>query len=198
MAYQHVLDDHEKRELLRIARATLKEFLVSGRVPPGAPHRKSLTDPAPVFVTIHRGAELRGCIGTTSDTTPLYKAIQEMAVAAASRDPRFDPVTLDEVPSLVIEVSVLGERRRVTAPEDVSIGSDGLMVQARNRRGLLLPQVAADHAWDARTFLDKTCEKAGLPPDAWTWSDATVEAFTAQVFDETTVPPAPAMPGKVG
>ena len=92
MGYDHILTDDEKRELLRIARATIKEYLMSGRLPPGAPHRPSLVAPAAVFVSLHQveqeGETLRGCIGTTAEGAPIYRAVQEMAVAAATRDPR--------------------------------------------------------------------------------------------------------------
>ena len=184
MSYEHVLIEEEKQELLRIARATLKEFLLTGQIPPGAPHRKSLTDPAGAFVSLHAGEDLRGCIGTLQETMPLYRTIQEMAVAAASRDPRFEPVPVDELPALTIEISVLGARRRVSGPDDIKVGTHGISLTILGRRGLLLPQVATDHSWDALTFLEHTCEKAGLPPDAWHLRDTEIEVFTAQVFAE--------------
>jgi AmmeMemoRadiSam system protein A len=188
MPYSFVLDDHEKRELLRIARATLKEWMVSGRMPPGAPHRESLTDPAGVFVTLRRGETLRGCIGTVAEAAPLYRAVQEMAIAAATRDPRFEPITPEEISLLTIEVSVLGQRRKVREPCDVAVGRHGVAVTTTNRRGLLLPQVAVEHDWNAETLLERTCEKAGLPRDAWRDDNVDVEVFEAQVFDEATIP----------
>ena len=86
MAYSHVLNDHEKRELLRISRATLREFLRTGRPPPGKPHRDSLLENAGAFVTLHKAGALRGCIGSLAEAKPLYKTIQEMTIAAASRE----------------------------------------------------------------------------------------------------------------
>jgi AmmeMemoRadiSam system protein A len=197
MAYAYTLADDEKRELLRIARATLKEYLVSGRIPPGAPHRASMCAPAGVFVSLHGPAaegstapgDLRGCVGQVAETAPLYKAIQEMTIAAASRDPRFKPVATEELPRLTIEISVLGERRRVRSPDEVQIGRDGLSISAFGRRGLLLPKVAEEHGWSGEIFLAKVCEKAGLPPEAWRDPEAVVEAFSAQVFDEKAHPP---------
>lgn len=189
MAYSFVLDDNEKRELLRIARATLKEFLISGRIPPGAPHRPSLVAPAGTFVTLHLGDKLRGCIGTATETQPLYKAIQEMTIAAASRDPRHEPIAADEIPGVTIEISVLGERVRVRGPEEIEIGRHGLTIAVGGRRGLLLPGVAVTNKWDASTFLARTCEKAGVAPDAWRDAESVIEAFPAQVFNDRDLPP---------
>jgi AmmeMemoRadiSam system protein A len=190
MSYDYVLTDDEKRELLRIARATLREFMRSGRIPPGKPHRASLTAPAGVFVTLHRGPELRGCIGTLQATTPLYRIIQEMVIAAASRDARFAPIAEGEVDQLNIEISVLGGARRIHDAGEVVIGEQGVCVSRGERRGLLLPQVAVEHDWDAATFLDRACEKGGLPAGAWRDPEATVEVFGAQVFDDAAFPPA--------
>lgn len=191
MTYTHPLADDEKRELLRIARATLREHSFSGRIPPGKPHRESLLAPAAVFVTLHLGGELRGCIGTVDADKPLYRIIQEMAVAAATRDPRFSPVDADDVDDLSIEISVLGPTRPVRGADEIRIGEDGVRIDAHGRRGLLLPQVAKEAGWDAETLLAKASEKAGLPPDAWQQPGAEVIAFGAQVFSDETHPPVP-------
>lgn len=190
MPYSHQLADDEKRELLRIARATLREHSFSGRIPPGKPHRESLLAPASVFVSLHEGEELRGCIGIVDEEKPIYRAVQEMAVAAATRDPRFAAVTPEELDDLVIEISVLGPTRRVKGPDELTIGTDGVRVETDSHRGLLLPQVATDQGWDAPTLLARTCAKAGLPSDAWSAAGTQVLAFGAQVFSEKTHPPA--------
>jgi AmmeMemoRadiSam system protein A len=192
MAYAHTLADDEKRELLRIARATLKEYLVSGRIPPGAPHRQSMRDTAGVFVSLHGAPpenKLRGCVGQVNDSLPLYKAIQEMAIAAASRDPRFPAVTTEELATTVIEISVLGERKRISGPDEIEVGKHGLQISVAGRKGLLLPQLARENGWNAATFLARLCEKAGVAEDAWKGEDAVIEAFAAQVFDEKAYPP---------
>ena len=188
MEYAHDLADDEKRELLRIARATLREHTYSGRIPPGKPHREALCLPAGVFVSLYHGDQLRGCIGTVDAEKPLYRAIQEMAVAAGTRDPRFAPVEEDEVDDLMIEISVLGGARPVKTPADVVIGQDGLVVEVDGRRGLLLPQVAPEAGWDAPTLFAKTCAKAGLPAEAWQQPGAVLTAFRAQVFSDQTHP----------
>jgi len=187
--YTHQLADDEKRELLRIARATLREHSFSGRIPPGKPHRESLLAPASVFVSLHEGDDLRGCLGIVDEEKPIYRAVQEMAVAAATRDPRFAAIKAEELDDLVIEISVLGPTRRVKSPDELVIGTDGVRVEVDGQRGLLLPQVAQDHGWDAPTLLAKTAQKAGLPADAWAADGTQVLAFTAQVFSEKTHPP---------
>ncbi|HWM86344.1 MAG TPA: AmmeMemoRadiSam system protein A [Kofleriaceae bacterium] len=189
MAYDFVLGPDEKREVLRIARATVSEFLCAGRIPPGRPHRRSLLANAGAFVTLRCGEELRGCIGTQAEDAPLYRAVQEMAVAAATRDPRFPPLRLEEIDGITIEVSVLGDRVVVRDSREIEIGVHGLAVSCRNQRGLLLPQVASESGWTAAEFLGRVCGKAGLPAEAWRASDVTVERFTAQVFAETEYPP---------
>jgi AmmeMemoRadiSam system protein A len=189
MAYDFVLGPDEKREVLRIARATVSEFLCAGRIPPGRPHRRSLLANAGAFVTLHAGDELRGCIGTQSEDAPLYRAVQDMAVAAATRDPRFPALRAEEIDAITIEVSVLGDRTMVRDPREIEIGVHGLAITSRGQRGLLLPQVASEAGWTAEQFLAAVCTKAQLPADAWRSSDATVERFTAQVFTEADYPP---------
>jgi len=175
------LDENDKRELLRIARATLREYLTTGFMPPGAPHRKSLLEPRGAFVTIHTGGELRGCIGRVDADTPLYLAVEQLAVAAATRDPRFDPLRAEELPETRVEVSVLSSLKDAK-PEDIEIGKHGLVITKGVRRGLLLPQVAVEHGLDREKFLDETCGKAGLPPGAWKEPGTVLQLFTAEVF----------------
>ena len=190
MPYDFRLGPDEKRESLRIARATAVEFLRSGRVPPGKPHRRSLLAEGGAFVTLRLGSgELRGCIGTQQEDSPLYRTVQDMAIAAATRDPRFPAVQLKELERIVIEVSVLGERARIREAGEVEIGLHGLTIACRGQRGLLLPQVASEGSWTPEEFLRKVCSKAQLPEDAWQEAEATVERFTAQVFDEADYPP---------
>ncbi|WP_428262935.1 AmmeMemoRadiSam system protein A [Haliangium sp.] len=189
MPYSFVLTDDEKRELLRIARATLREYFHTGRIPPGKPHRDSLTTEAGAFVSLHRAGALRGCIGTQQESSPLFRTIQEMTIAAASRDPRFEPVDEDEVDDIDIEISVLGAHAPMRDPTDIEVGVHGVSIEHQGRRGLLLPQVAVKNGWDAETFLSHVCEKAGLAADAWTQPGAKATLFTAQVFDDHSHPP---------
>ena len=135
-----------------------------------------------VFTTLYWKGELRGCVGYALPITSLYRAVIETARGAAFDDPRFAPVTPEELPDLKVSLSVLSPLKAIR-PEEVEIGLHGLLVTLGQRRGLLLPQVPLEHGWDRIQFLEQTCRKAGLPGDAWK-SGATLQAFTAEVFGE--------------
>ena len=146
------------------------------------PPSQHLAEMRGVFTTLHLNGKLRGCIGYVIPTQSLYRSVAETAQAAAFDDPRFLPVTAEEAPGLEVEVSVLSPLRALDA-KDVMVGKHGLIVSKGSRRGLLLPQVPAQWGWDRETFLAQTCQKAGLPPDAWR-QGAEIQAFTAEVFGE--------------
>ncbi len=199
MPYDHVLLDDEKRELLRIARATLKEYFASGRVPPGAPHRASMTANAAVFVALYGpDGSSRGSVGTVAESQPLFKAIQEMVIASASRDPRVKPVKVEELKELTVEITVLGARRTITSPAEIELGKDGVVVAAGGKRAQLFARAATEGGWSAEQLLQKACEKAGLAADAWRGADAVIEAFGAQTFNDKTYPPLSSVMGLKG
>lgn len=136
------------------------------------------------FVSLHRrDGALRGCIGTFDATTALRHNVERMAVAAATADPRFPALRRGELGECQIEISALTLPRSI-ALADIEVGVHGLQVSRGARRGVLLPQVAVEHAWDRETFLAHSCLKAGLPPEAWRDVSTCVEAFTAEVFGE--------------
>lgn len=147
-----------------------------------------------VFVTIKSfpAEELRGCIGYPEPLFSLREAIPDSAVSAATRDPRFPPLFEQELPNIVVEVSLLTppEEMSYGKPEEllgkVRIGEDGLIVESGYARGLLLPQVPIEWEWDARTFLEHTCLKAGLPADAWKRPETKFYRFQAEIFSEKT------------
>lgn len=176
------LTDDEKRFLLRLARRSLEEAVRGEKraQPSEIPPRLEARSGA--FVSLHERGSLRGCIGYVHATHPLYRTVMEAAEAAAMHDPRFPPLQSAELPHVSLEISVLSPFRTVR-PEEIQVGIDGLMITQRNLRGLLLPQVALEHHWDREQFVEETCRKAGLPPDAWR-RGATLEAFTAEVFGE--------------
>jgi uncharacterized protein len=136
------------------------------------------------FVTLRtHGGDLRGCVGTFQPRASLLETVREMARAAAFDDPRFPPLRREELGDLHIDISVLSPLEPAR-PEDVKVGVHGLCVQRGFHRGVLLPQVATEEGWDAATFLDHTCMKAGLAPGAWRDSGTGISTFTAEVFEE--------------
>ena len=176
------LSEADQIELLRLARWAVEHSVRNHRLPEVHAVTESLSLKSGAFVTLRKGDRLRGCIGHIEPSRPLYETVCECAQAAALRDPRFEPVTPDELPDLHIEVSVLSELTDVR-PEDVEVGRHGLLISRGWRRGLLLPQVATEWNFDRERFLEETCLKACLPPDAWRHG-ARIQSFTAQVFEE--------------
>lgn len=171
----------QRRFLLDLAHRAINVALTGDELELARPDEK-LREPRGAFTTLMLQEHLRGCVGYVFAVKPLFETVAETAVAAAFNDFRFDPVTGAEAPFLKVEISVLSPLQAID-PDDVVVGKHGLVITLGARRGLLLPQVAAEHHWDAATFLEQTCHKAGLPPDAWR-EGAKIEAFTAEVFGE--------------
>src|SRR5579862_2085411 len=171
----------ERTSLLQLAHESILSAL-QGRefsLDPPTPHFAELRG---AFTSLYLDGQLRGCVGYVLPTNSVYRAVAETARAAAFEDTRFRPVTIEEAPHLQVELSILSPPQPITA-EAIEVGRHGLLISTSFRRGLLLPQVPIEHGWDRITFLEHTCRKAGLPPDAWQMS-ATIEAFTAEVFGE--------------
>jgi len=179
----------QRRTLLRIAHAAILSVLEGQPSPDALPSPPGLSEPRGVFTTLyltgHLHRELRGCVGYALPLVPLYRAVAETARAAAFEDSRFLPVTMEEALELEVSLSVLS-RLFPIHPEKVEVGRHGLLIADGARRGLLLPQVSVENGWDRETFLEQTCRKAGLPLDAWR-KNATLEAFTAEVFSDADV-----------
>lgn len=174
----------ERRILLRIAHESILAAF-SDQALPDVPPSPRLADPRGVFTTLYLHGDLRGCVGYAMPVAPLYRAVAETARAAAFEDTRFWPVTPEEARQLQVSLSVLS-RLSPIHPDEVEVGRHGLVVSLRSNRGLLLPQVPVECDWDRETFLEQTCRKAGLRPDAWR-KGATLEAFTAEVFGDRDV-----------
>ena len=189
-----LLTSDEGQTALELARTAIEEYLGSGEViklegVPGLP--PVFRNNRGVFVTLNNRSgsrrELRGCIGRPYPVMPLGEAIVISAINAATEDPRFMPVTLNELENLEIEVTVLTTPQKLEArpeelPGKIEVGRHGLIVQKGPYSGLLLPQVAVENDFDAEEFLGQTCMKAGLFPDAWFESDTEVFAFEGQIF----------------
>ena len=178
------LSREQQQKLLTLARETIDMCLTTRKLPPAETSEAIFLEDRAVFVTLHLNGRLRGCIGTLEAHLPLGEAVREYAVAAATQDPRFRPVSPAEVPHLELEISVLSPMRRVASPDEIQIGKHGVCVRRGSRSGVFLPQVAPEQGWDLETTLTTLCvEKAGLPGDAWK-TGAEILCFTAQVFGE--------------
>jgi AmmeMemoRadiSam system protein A len=183
-----MIETADRQRLLQLAREAIVAYL-SGLPAPAVASSPVTERHAGVFVSLHKGDALRGCIGHIEPDHPLARVIPSSAIAAASSDPRFAPVTAVELAELHIEVSILGPLERIAGVGEIEVGRHGLMVECGWSRGLLLPQVAVEWGWDAESFLEQTCHKAGLPLDAWK-SAATIWRFEAEVFSEPPSGPA--------
>jgi AmmeMemoRadiSam system protein A len=171
----------DRRRLLHLARHALSAR-VRGNSAPEAP--PDLNRPTfGVFVTVYHRDELRGCLGTLEGREPLAAAVVRLGGDVAHRDHRFEPIASHELDHVVIDLSVLTAPEPVHDVAHIVIGRHGLIVEQGLRRGLLLPQVAREHGWDRETLLARTCDKAGLAPDAWK-NGASLFRFEAEVFGE--------------
>ena len=180
-----MLNEKQRHQLLRLARTSI-EATLEGRTPEmrAEDFDEDLRRPAGAFVTLRKNGDLRGCIGSIRALEPLYRAVASSAISAALRDPRFFPVRKDELPTLELEISVMGPIETVRDVAEIEVGRDGLIISRGRFAGLLLPQVASEYGWDRETFLDQTCLKAGLPAGAWRAPETRIEKFAAEVFGE--------------
>ncbi len=178
------LSKEAERELLSIARQTLKAYFETGETPKFNVKNKVLKKNFGAFVTLRKGLKLRGCIGQIEAVEPLHKVVSKMALASALNDPRFPPLTSDELEEVKIEISVLSPFKRVSSIEEIEVGRDGLFVCRGPWSGLLLPQVASEYGWNREEFLQQTCLKAGLEANAWKRKDCEIYRFSAQIFSE--------------
>jgi AmmeMemoRadiSam system protein A len=178
-----VLSPAQGDELLALARTALRAHLSHEAQPSLAyPQGHPFQRPAGAFVTLRLNGRLRGCIGQTEPVRALAEVVAAMAVAAATRDPRFSPVPATELDALGLEVSVLGALV-ACGVDEVAVGRDGLVVVGKGQRGLLLPEVATQQQWTAQQFVEHTAMKAGLPRDAVP-GQADLFRFQTQHFSE--------------
>ena len=137
-----------------------------------------------VFVTLTIHNQLRGCIGYVTSKWNLYETVCDASMQAASNDPRFPPLTEQELPKINIEISVLSSFSDLEDYNLIKLGVHGLYLEDGDYRGLLLPQVATENKFDTSDFLSSLCEKAGLPRDEWEMRKLSIKTFTALVFSE--------------
>jgi AmmeMemoRadiSam system protein B/AmmeMemoRadiSam system protein A len=180
-----VLDENDKKALLEISRKTLETYLRSGNVPsiPASEIPKIAKEPAGAFISLYMGGRLRGCIGNFSPETPLYLVVQEMTLAAASRDHRFVPVEVTELEYIDIEISVLTPLQKISSIEEFQLGKHGIYMVKDGRSGTYLPQVGSGSEWSKEEFLGHCArEKAGIGWDGW--KEADLYVYEAIVFGE--------------
>ncbi len=181
---QFRLSSEEREHLLKLARNAIVEELGLPGTNITPLSSEVLDSRCGAFVTLKIDGRLRGCIGYIEAVKPLKETVVEMAKAAAFRDPRFPSLGQEEIPSTTIEISVLSPLSRIEDSNIIEVGRHGLIVEKGIYKGLLLPQVAVEHGWDKETFLEHTCEKAGLPAYAWKEPDTQIYVFSAEVFGE--------------
>ena len=185
------MNPSEGQSAVKIARQAVELWTREKQKLKPKDYPESFNEKRGVFVTLHTWPEkhLRGCIGFPGPVYPLIDALVEAAVSAC-QDPRFPPLQQEELDKITVEVSVLTkpELIEVSKPEDypkhIRIGKDGLIVRKGFFSGLLLPQVATEWKFDSEEFLSQTCQKAGLPPDAWLEPGTRVYRFQSEIFSE--------------
>ncbi len=179
------MNDAAKREILKIARDTVAAASRGQRCPDVKPVEPELREPRGAFVTIKNKGRLRGCIGRFVADAPLWEIVQEMAVSSATGDPRFTPVTPDELPDLSVEISVIGPLEKIADPLDFTLGVHGVYIRRGGAHGCFLPQVARETGWSKEQFLSECAEgKAGLGPEAWRDPKTEVLRFSCEVISE--------------
>jgi len=175
----------EKSALLDIAKKAIAAKVNNKDMPKLTVDSETFREKRGAFVTLKKRDHLRGCIGYIKPVKPLGETVQEMAVAAAFHDPRFPSLKPDEVRDLTFEISILSPLKRIKDINEIEVGTHGLYIVRGYNSGLLLPQVAVEYEWDRETFLQETCHKAGLPPQAWLDKETEIYIFSADYFGDT-------------
>lgn len=182
------MKEEEGKLLLELARKTLESHFSKQELDDSK--WSQFSEKQGVFVTLKKNSELRGCIGFPYAAYPLKEAVEKAVKAAAFEDQRFSPMEEEELKDIEIEISVLTvpEKIEVDDPEEyfekINIGEDGLILRSPLMSGLLLPQVFVEHKVDAHQAVEMTCQKAGLPKDAWKHKEVEIWKFQAEIFKE--------------
>ncbi|MEA2005610.1 MAG: AmmeMemoRadiSam system protein A [Acidobacteriota bacterium] len=179
----HSLNSEQQRFLLGLARTSIRHHLETGKTYDIEIEDTALKEKKGAFVTLKKNDALRGCIGYPLPYKELYKTVIEAAITAATQDFRFMPLTIEELPEIKIEISVLSIPKTITDISEIQVGKHGIIVSKGLNKGLLLPQVPVEWNWNLETYLRHGCLKAGLDEDEWK-KGANIEIFSAQVFSE--------------
>lgn len=187
------LSNEEGEILVKTARKVVTEYLKSrSKINLEQKFESDFSFNSGVFVTLNNTMGLRGCVGFTLPDKKLSSALADASIAAATEDPRFPPVKIEELDQITFEVTVLTppEKIHVSDPieyvSNIKVGRDGLIVNHGFQSGLLLPQVPVEYDWNEEDFLSHTCEKAGLPRESWKEKETIIQKFEGIVFKEET------------
>lgn len=182
---EELLNEQQKKKLLKLARDTITLYLSGGKTLEPQEDDPVLTQVMGAFVTLHENGELRGCIGNIVGRKPLYLTVRDMAIASATDDPRFNQITKEELPRIHIEISALSPLKKINNPDEIILGKHGVLVKDLFRSGVYLPQVATETGWTKEEFMNSLCaSKAGMSPDAWKRGKCEIFIFSAEVFAE--------------
>lgn len=173
----------ERVRLLQFVREALERDLAGAELPAPPPFPR-LAETGSCFVTLKEAGELRGCIGNIEAFEPLGENLLRNAINASQSDPRFPPLEAEELPFILIELSILTPASPIASAEEFRIGQDGIILRLGGRGAVFLPQVAPEQHWDRETTLRYLSRKAGLPEDAWRRPEARLFTFQAEVFGE--------------
>lgn len=181
----NLLNQEQQRKLINIARKTLDQYIKEDKKYLPKVEDNQLKKDMGAFVTLRKNGNLRGCIGNIIAKEPLYLGVRDMAIAAATEDPRFSPVNKGELEDINIEISVLSPLEKTNDPEKIVLGKHGVLVRKGFRSGVFLPQVADETGWSKEEFMNNLCgQKAGLSPNCWKTGDCDMYIFSAEVFEE--------------
>ncbi len=188
-AKRSTLTLNQKRRLMDIAKKTIETYVNDQKVYPVQDNDSRLLQEEGVFVTIRKQGQLRGCIGNIIGRGPMNILVRDMAISAATQDPRFKPLSQDELSEIDLEISVLSKPREIKNIDEIDLGVHGVIVgQGAFHQGVFLPEVATDTGWSKEQFLTELCtQKAGLPPDCWKDPRTKIEIFTTESFSEKDV-----------
>ncbi len=185
------ISDKDGQILVETARMVVNNYLKNRtKIELGNKIQEDFSFKSGVFVTLNNPLGLRGCIGYPLPDKKLFNALEDAAISAATEDPRFPPVKLEELDSITFEVTVLTPPKKIEVKDPseylskIKVGKDGLIVKSGFNSGLLLPQVPVEYGWNEKEFLEYTCEKAGLPKDYWEKEDVEILKFEGLVFKE--------------
>ena len=169
--------------LLNFARDTLYSYLANKTMPTFLVEDPLLKQKRAVFVTLKNSkGELRGCIGRLEAEDPLYQAVQNMSIEAATKDSRFSPLSLNELKGLSIEISILSPPVTVKKADEIIYGTHGVIVSQGKRTGIFLPDVSKNFS-TKEEFLEELCfQKAGLPKNCWQNPQTQIQVFTTQAM----------------